>query len=219
MDSELSVDTPIVVTPDRNKKPKKLQDNHSCIPSEIKILAYSWIYETSHVFCKYAPVTEIPLGLRRFDIETVYGREMRFPRRRKINGVELPIEKYMEKESTCRVHWSCELCGLPLCVDPEQFIGTVLGSETSPCHPVEGKELAKVSTFWSREDYLFHYLLKDHVDLEKNGVDVTQLKNRFRDWDFDGSTKAGELFWKKIEESEDSEIITDILKNKLDLSK
>lgn len=217
MNSEVPKKSRAVVTPasveeERNSNSKFLEDNHSVIPSHVKTLAWTWIYKKSHDFCKYTPVNEIPDVLCKFDIEcTKDGREFRCPVLKKIGGIDTPVFEFMEFQSSCRVHWSCELCGLPLCINPRAYVA----KEVLPCTPVKSRELTKVPESWSAADYLFYYLLKKHVDLEMDDIDTKNMKNHFRNWDFGG--RAESTFWKEVRSYKNSHEIFEILRNSLDL--
>lgn len=217
MDTDFSKRAHAVVTPSSVEeesidKYNYLENNHSSIPLPVKTLAWTWIYKKSHDFCKYTPVDEIPDMLCRFETDTTKdGREFRFPIFKKVNGNTTSIYEFMEFESKCRVHWQCQLCGLPMCVNPEAYVA----KEVVACTPVQSKDLAKVSTYCSQVEYMWHYLMKDHVDLEMDDIDTISLKNRFRNYDYGGFWG---VFWEEVHSHKNSQEIVNILKQKLNLT-
>jgi hypothetical protein len=157
-------------------------------------------------------MNEIPNMLCKFEEKcSKDGREFRLPILKKIGGIEIPIYEYMEFQSSCRVHWCCDLCGLPLCIDPREYVV----KEVLPCTPVQGTELAKVPETWDSADYVFYYLLKNHIDLEMDDIDSKSMKNHFRNWDFCG--RAESVFWEEVHSYKNSHEIVEILKNVLDV--
>ena len=208
-----AVVTPNSVEEERIDECKFLQSNHRSIPDHVKFMACTWIYKRSHDFCKYTPVEEIPKMLCKFEVEcTKDGREFRIPILKKIDGNDTPVYESMEFQSNCRVHWRCELCSLPMCIDPRAYVE----KEVVPCAPVQSKDLARVHPFWSNADYIFYYLMLDHVDLEMDDIDIKSLKNHFRNYDFGG--KAETMFWNEVHSYSNSQEIVHILKQKLDLT-
>lgn len=191
--------------------PTELQESDMAkvIPALTKIHISSWLYETTHSYCKHEPYENIPHTLRRFDVSfSEDGREYRTPKLTTENGITKPIFECMKTESHCKICWHCKLCNRPLCCNPTSNTST-------PCKPTFVPTLLKTPEYWDLSDYIFYYVTKSHKQLSIQGIDAKAIVHGYKKHSLSG--KAEEIFYKTMLENENSVEICEYVDKQLNL--
>lgn len=158
--------------------------NLTKVPSSVKILVHAWMFKKRHDFCDIENIKNMNRSLLNFDISyKADGTERRSPSLCIENGVTMPCFKFMKYYSACKLHWSCELCGLSICSDPQMVSKGML---CLPCHPILTGQIEETPEYMREEDYLFYYLTQPHLKLKMVGIDPKPLILKFKKESFSG---------------------------------